>query len=903
VAVFFHGSTEQIFLGGREIAGIPIRAIFFDRRIELAHMSDGGGEFEVQHVVDIDPIIRVLLGHIEICFDRHLPGLQAVMETLAGEIQVPLGGADGIEGIVGGHAMVRLMPANVIGTGVDGHDHVGPVGADDFRDLLDQVQWIRILEHAVVKLEPMDILLRNAQGLARIFFLGFADGGEALAGHVRIVGALVVVGVNKDVNIILAASEQGQGAGAAERVVVRVRGEQENCFFLQFFELNRLRREQRGGEQEEKNKRRLHCRRPESIIPRMPLDNRTLIVSALLVTAVLSLLDILIWRTRNTFPGFGRWAVAHALFAPTLLLFSLRSILTDWWTMALANTMAVFVTILVLEAAREFRGLRPRVWQAYAGGTCGLATIFYFRYVENSLNVRVLVAAATMGVIGLLAAKVLLTDVPADQKVGMRYTGWLMVVCASLQIARGVYIFMQPDITDLFAPTRLNAGAFVGMALGFTGIAFGFLVMTGERLMSELRNSERQTAKANFELIRLRRGLETAVIERTAELRETQQALTHSQNLESLGRLAGGVAHDFNNFLTVIRGYSRMLAQRLDASSPLRDDVAQMSAACEQATILTRQLLAFSRRQGLEPSVMDLNQVIGDMAKMLALLIGEDIEVVIATSATEARVKADLGQMHQVILNLFLNARDAMPRGGKLKIETSDTELTEADARRLPDAVTGRYVMLSIRDGGTGMDEETRSHLFEPFFTTKPAGQGTGLGLATVYGIVKQSGGHIELETAPGKGATFRILLPLTTEEIKVPVESISGEDPAAPAARSHARILIVDDAAAIRTVLRRVLERAGYEVIDAADVNAALGLLQSGHVDVVLTDVQMPGRSGVELAELVIRDFPGIKVIAMSGFEGTYLSQLPRELGISSAVTKPMQPEELIGAVRAALA
>ncbi len=633
----------------------------------------------------------------------------------------------------------------------------------------------------------------------------------------------------------------------------------------------------------------------------MQLDNRTLIVSSLLVTAVLSLLDILIWRTRNTFPGFGRWAVAHALFAPTLLLFSLRSILTDWWTMFAANIMAVFVTILVLEAAREFRGLHPRVWQAYVGGSCGLATIFYFRYVENNLNVRVLVAAVTMGVIGLLAAKALLTDVPEGQKVGMRYTGWLMVLSASLQIGRGVYIFMQPPTRDLFAPTNLNAGAFVGMALGFTGMSFGFLVMTGERLMTDLTNSERRMGKANFELNRLRRGLETAVIERTAELREAQQALAQSQKLESVGRLAGGVAHDFNNFLTVIRGYTRMLAHGLESSSGLQEDVAQMTVACDQALLLTQQLLAFSRRQSLEPKVLDLNKVILDMAGILAHLLGDGIKVVITRSASEARVRADAGQMHQVILNLLLNARDAMPHGGTLRIDTSEAELTAADSRRLPDSVPGSYVMLTISDSGLGMNEETRSHLFEPFFTTKPIGKGTGLGLATVYGIVRQTGGQIQVETARDQGTTFRILLPLTNDELADEAGEYIPSDNDAPLP-FHARILVVDDAKAIRTVLRRVLESGGCDVIDAADVSTALELLRISPVDLVLTDLQMPGRSGVELAQLVVRDFPEIKVIAMSGFEDTYLSQLPSELGISAALTKPMQPEVLMGAVRAAL-
>ena len=632
----------------------------------------------------------------------------------------------------------------------------------------------------------------------------------------------------------------------------------------------------------------------------MQLDNRTLVVASLFVTAVLSLLDILIWRTRNTFPGFGRWAIAHALFTPSLLLFSLRSILTDWWTLVAANTMGILVTILVFEAAREFRGLRPRIWQAYAGGVFGMGAILYFRYVDNNLNIRVLVAGVCLGTIVLFAAKALLTDVPEDQKVGMRYTGWLLAICGLLQIARGVYFFTQPAMTDLFAPSKLNSVSFVGMAVALTGVSFGFLVMTGERLMSDLKNSERQTGQANYDLNQLQRGLETAVIERTAELRETQQALAQSQRLESVGRLAGGVAHDFNNFLTVIRGYSQMLVRGLAASSPLRDDVAQMTAACDQALLLTQQLMAFSRRQSLKPRVLDLNSVIEDMAGILGHLLGDSIEVVIVRGTAEARVRADAGQMHQVIMNLFLNARDAMPNGGSLRIETADVELTAADSRRLPDAVPGQYVMLSITDTGIGMDELTRSHVFEPFFTTKPIGKGTGLGLATVYGIVRQTGGHIQVETLPDKGTTFRIFLPLTRDELEETAERILSDDGAPP--QLHARILIVDDAKAIRTVLRRVLENAGCEVADAADVNTALDILRDGPVDLVLTDLQMPGRSGVELAQLVVRDFPGIKVIAMSGFAAIHLSQLPRELGIDATLSKPMQPEVLMGAIRTAL-
>jgi signal transduction histidine kinase/ActR/RegA family two-component response regulator len=638
----------------------------------------------------------------------------------------------------------------------------------------------------------------------------------------------------------------------------------------------------------------------ESIIPRMPLDNRTLIFSSLLVAALLSLLDILIWRLRNTFPGFGRWVIAHALFTPTLLLFSLRSILTDWLTMVAANIMAMLVTILVFEAAREFRGLRPRVWQVYAGGVCALGAIFYFRYVVNDLNLRILLAALSMGAISLMSARTLLTDIPKDQEVGMKFTGWLLTACALVQMARGIYVFLEPPMADLFAPTKLNAGVYVGMALGITGVSFGFLVMTGERLVADLKNFQRQTAKANFELSRLRRGLETAVMERTAELREAQQALAQSQKLESLGRLAGGVAHDFNNFLTVIRGYSRMLAEGLGPSSVLREDVVQITTACDQAMLQTQQLLAFSRRQSLELKVLDLNQVIQGMARIVGHLLGDAIELVITPSGSAAGVKADSGQMHQVILNLFLNARDAMPGGGTLRIETSEMELTSADSRRLPDAEPGRYVMLSIRDSGSGMDEETREHLFEPFFTTKPIGQGTGLGLATVYGIVRQTGGHIVVETAPGKGTTFSIFFPVTSEEIAEEALKSDGAD--RPPRQMAARILLVDDAAAIRAVLRRILESAGCTVMDAADVGAAIEILHSRPIDLILTDLHMPGRSGVELVELVVRDFPEIKVIAMSGVADTHLSHLPEELGIAAALTKPMHPEALISAVHEAL-
>ncbi|HVP00826.1 MAG TPA: ATP-binding protein [Bryobacteraceae bacterium] len=625
----------------------------------------------------------------------------------------------------------------------------------------------------------------------------------------------------------------------------------------------------------------------------MPLDARALLIVAILVTTMLSLLDLLIWRTRRTFPGFGRWAIGHALVAPTLILFALRTILPDFLTVVVANATSLLAAILVWEAAREFRGLRPRIWQSYAAPACAITIMSYFRYVNDNMNARGFIMLGCVGVIGLLAGKTLLTNVPRDREVGMKFTGWLVVLCSLLMIGRGVYYCIQPRTTDLFAWSPPNIVGFIGLSAAITGISCGSLVISGERLLAILRASEHRTARANLELNRLRLGLETAVIERTAELKETQKALLQAQKLESLGRLAGGVAHDFNNFLTVIRAYSQLMAQKLDAASPLRHDVAQMNAACDQAILLTQQLLAFSRRQALEFAVLDLNQVIREMAGMLEHLLGDEVELAIVPSAVVPRVKADLGQMQQVILNLFLNARDAMPDGGRLEVRTALIELSDDDRKRFPDAESGRYVELSIHDTGVGMDEETQAQIFEPFFTTKPVGKGTGLGLASVYGIVKQSGGHIRVETAPGKGTTFRILLPPTNE-------IVLEDSPEAPVANGQGRILLVDDAAPVRTVLRRILETAEYEVIEAPDAASAMEALCRAPVDLLLTDLQLPGRSGVSLAEEAGHAFPDVKVIVMSGFGD--LERLPQDLGVEAALSKPMKPEVLLSAVHRAL-
>lgn len=349
------------------------------------------------------------------------------------------------------------------------------------------------------------------------------------------------------------------------------------------------------------------------------------------------------------------------------------------------------------------------------------------------------------------------------------------------------------------------------------------------------------------------------------ERRDLERQLVLSQRLEAVGKLSGGIAHDFNNLLGVIIGYSEALQESIGPENPLREAVDEIQKAGHRAASLTQQLLAFSRKQVLEPKVLDANSIIADMQKMLQRLIGEDIALKFSTDPAVGRIKADRGQLEQVILNLAVNARDAMPRGGELQIEISDAELGEADAARYPYVVPGKYVMLKVSDTGIGMDAQTQSHIFEPFFTTKEKGKGTGLGLATVYGIVKQSGGYIWLESAPEKGTIFRIFLPRVEG-----AEEVSSSAPEPTARKRTARtILLVEDELSLRKLTGKVLSKAGYTVFEACQAAEAMEIASraAGEIDVLLTDVVMPGMSGGELAEKVSHNYPHIRVLFMSGY------------------------------------
>jgi len=379
-----------------------------------------------------------------------------------------------------------------------------------------------------------------------------------------------------------------------------------------------------------------------------------------------------------------------------------------------------------------------------------------------------------------------------------------------------------------------------------------------------------------------------------------EQQLRQAQKMEAVGRLAGGVAHDFNNILTAITGYADLLLEDLGTTDRRRDDIAEIRKAAERAAGLTRQLLAFSRQQVMQVRVLDLNDVVADTQNMLGRLLGEDIALVTRLDPALGAVKADPGQLEQVIMNLAVNARDAMPGGGKLTIETANAELDDTYVREHFPARPGSYVMLAVSDTGTGMSDEVQSHLFEPFFTTKEKGKGTGLGLATVYGIVKQSGGYIWVYTEPGHGTTFKIYLPRVAG---APAQRASGPK-ASPVGAGTETVLLAEDEAAVRAVARHALERQGYTVLEASSGEAALDLAErhSGRIHLLLTDVIMPGMNGRALALRLSELRPDLRVVYMSGYtEEAITRHGVLEPGLTY-VQKPFTPEGLARKVREVL-
>ncbi|MFW5876422.1 MAG: ATP-binding protein [Myxococcota bacterium] len=384
-----------------------------------------------------------------------------------------------------------------------------------------------------------------------------------------------------------------------------------------------------------------------------------------------------------------------------------------------------------------------------------------------------------------------------------------------------------------------------------------------------------------------------------AALSQTEEQLRQAQKMEAIGRLAGGVAHDFNNLLSVVLSYTSMLLGNLSHGDPMRPDLEEIRKAGKRAGNLTRQLLAFGRQHAVEPHILDLNEVLAGMEKMIRRIVGEDVAVRTHCGSDLAKLKADPGHIEQVLMNLVVNARDAMPHGGSLTIETQNVQLDAEYAAEHLGVTPGSYVMLAVSDTGTGMDKTTREHIFEPFFTTKARGKGTGLGLSTVFGIVQQNGGTVWVYSEPGEGTTFKVYLPKSDG-----VEGVVAPSVSVATVRGSETVLLVEDDSQVRGVVRSVLAHNGYHVLEAQDGGEALLLCEryDGAIHVVVTDVVMPQMSGVELADRLVSSRGDMKVLYMSGYTDDAMTQHRTLVPGTPLLEKPITPESLLHRLRQVL-
>ena len=465
-----------------------------------------------------------------------------------------------------------------------------------------------------------------------------------------------------------------------------------------------------------------------------------------------------------------------------------------------------------------------------------------------------------------------------------RHLGWK----PDEMLGQSVFDFLHPDDREL-AGIRMNEA----------------LQRPGETVAAEVRFKHADTTWRIMEAVGVNRLKDPSVgaiivnARDITERRKLEEQLRQAQKMEAVGQLAGGVAHDFNNLLTAILGYCNLMIDDIPKEDPLRQDLEEIKSAGERAAALTRQLLAFSRRQMLQPQVVDLNALVRQLEKLLRRLISEDVELVTALAPSLPAVKVDPASIEQVLVNLAVNARDAMPDGGRLTIETSTVELDSSYVGTHPSVVPGRYVMLTVSDTGQGMDAATRARIFEPFFTTKDQGKGSGLGLATVYGIIQQSGGSIWVYSEPGQGTSFKVYLPTTESTASTRASDRGGDS----AKKGWETVLLVEDEDAVRALAREVLRRHGYVVLEARHGLDALRLAER-HPDTIhlmVTDIVMPHMSGRDLADRLAEVRPKMKVLFMSGY--TDHAAMHRHLTPGAAfLQKPFTPETFARKVRSML-
>ncbi len=479
-----------------------------------------------------------------------------------------------------------------------------------------------------------------------------------------------------------------------------------------------------------------------------------------------------------------------------------------------------------------------------------------------------------------------------------------------LDAATGTILDANPSLLELLGRPR-------DALLGKTPIELG---ISGDEVTEEALRARSPDMQARYPNLRLRNGARLVSVELVAseydvdaqrviqlnlrditERRRLEDELRQAQRLEAVGRLAGGVAHDFNNLLSVINNYCELVIATLPPDHPSREDLTEVHKAGVRGAALTRQLLAFSRKQLLNPVVCSVNTIIAGLERMLRRLIGEDIEMCLHLAPDLGSVRADPGQLEQVLMNLVVNSRDAMERGGALVIETTNAEIAPDDARRRAGVEPGAYVCMRVTDTGCGMDAATMTRIFEPFFTTKAPNKGTGLGLSMVYGIVQQSGGRIDVESEPGCGTTFRIYLPRQSAPMSVVATGTS----ARPVQHASGTVLFVEDDPAVRRLVHRILNAVGYTVLVASTGAEAIALaarLRDAPIDLLLTDVVLPGLDGGELAHALMTDRPSLKVLYITGYAGE-AELRHRQANLDAAVIqKPFTVPQLLERVRAAL-